>query len=124
MQNVHPMFVHFPLALLSVGLLFDILGYFLRKESLLNAGWWCFSLGVVPAIVTVATGIQAEHTVALSGEAHEILENHEHFQIYSTVVLLALLIWRSLNRGAIPRLKYVYFAIAVIAIFGSHFGEH
>ena len=30
MQNVHPMFVHFPQALLSVGLLFD-LGYFLRE---------------------------------------------------------------------------------------------
>lgn len=126
MQNVHPMFVHFPLALLSVGLLFDILGYFLRKESLLNAGWWCFSLGVVSAIVTVMTGFQAEHTVAVSGEAHDILENHEHFQIYSTLVFLALLNWRSLKRGAIPRLKYVYFAIAAIAViailYGSHFG--
>ena len=39
MQNIHPMFVHFPLALLSVGLLFDILGYLLKKQSLSSAGW-------------------------------------------------------------------------------------
>ncbi|WP_339383725.1 DUF2231 domain-containing protein [Oculatella sp. LEGE 06141] len=27
LKNIHPVFVHFPLALLSAGLLFDVLGY-------------------------------------------------------------------------------------------------
>jgi len=126
MQNIHPMFVHFPLALLSVGLLFDVLGYFLKKQSLSHAGWWCFALGVISAIVTVFTGIQAEHTVSVSGEAHEILEQHEHFQTYSTIVFVGLLIWRSITRGAIPRLAIAYFIVTAIAVaailYGSHYG--
>ncbi|BAY65660.1 hypothetical protein NIES22_57670 [Calothrix brevissima NIES-22] len=126
MQNVHPMFVHFPLALLSVGLLFDILGYLLKKSSLSSAGWWCFSLGVLSAIVTVFTGMQAEHTVKVSGEAHEILEKHEHFQITSTVVFVVLWIWRSITREGIPKFAIIYLVITAIAvgaiIYGSHYG--
>lgn len=126
MQNIHPMFVHFPIALLSVGLLFDILGYFLKRESLSHAGWWCFSLGVVSAIVTVFTGMQAEDTVSLSPAAHEVLETHEHFQIYSTIALTGLLIWRSLRRNILPRWAGIYLIVSAIAVsailYGSHFG--
>lgn len=126
LQNIHPIFVHFPLALLSVGVIFDLLGYSLRKSSLANVGWWCFALGVVSAIITVITGLQAEATVSLSPEAHEVLEQHEHFQIYSTVVLTGLLIWRSIKRGGLPKPNVVYLAIAVIAVgailFGAHYG--
>lgn len=126
LQNVHPLFVHFPLALLSAGILFDVLGYGLKKPSLSNAGWWCFALGVLSAIVTVFTGLQAEETVSLSQEAHEVLENHEHFQIYSTVVLTGLLIWRGIKRGRLPNPSIVYLLINAIAVgailFGSHYG--
>ncbi|MEC4880808.1 MAG: DUF2231 domain-containing protein [Scytonema sp. PMC 1070.18] len=124
MQNIHPMFVHFPLALLAVGLLFDILGYFFKKESLTHAGWWCFLLGVISAVVTVFTGLQAEETVTVSGEAHEILEQHEHFQISSTVVFVLLLIWRSLTRERTPRLPIIYFTIAVLTLAAISFGAH
>ncbi|WP_315787953.1 DUF2231 domain-containing protein [Fischerella sp. JS2] len=126
MQNIHPIFVHFPLALLSVGLLFDVLGYLLKKQSLTSAGWWCFSVGVLSAIVTVFTGMQAEHTVKVSGEAHEILESHEHFQITSTVVFVVLWIWRCITREGIPKLAIIYFVITVIAVgaisYGAHYG--
>jgi uncharacterized membrane protein len=126
LQNVHPVFVHFPLALLSAGILFDVLGYALKKTSLSNAGWWCFALGVIAAIITVFTGLQAEETVSLSKEAHEVLEHHEHFQIYSTVVLTGLLIWRSIKRGALPNPAVGYLIITAIAVgaivFGSHYG--
>jgi uncharacterized membrane protein len=98
----------------------------LKKPSLSNAGWWCFALGVVSAIVTVVTGLQAEDTVSLSPDAHEVLETHEHFQIYSTIVFIALLIWRSFKRGSLPRFASVYFVVTAIAVgailYGSHFG--
>ncbi|MCU0570698.1 MAG: DUF2231 domain-containing protein [Oculatellaceae cyanobacterium Prado106] len=126
MQNIHPLFVHFPIALLSVGLLFDALGYFLKKESLAHAGWWCFSLGVISAVVTVFTGMQAEDTISLSPAAEAVLETHEQFQIYSTAVLVGLLIWRSFRKGGLPRWGGIYWVVSAIAVstilYGSHFG--
>lgn len=126
LQNIHPLFVHFPLALLSASILFDILGYILRKPSLSNAGGWCLGLGVIAAIVTVITGLQAEETVSLSQEAHTVLEHHEHFQIYSTIVLTGLLIWRGLKRGTVPNPAVVYLGVTAIMVgailFGSHYG--
>jgi uncharacterized membrane protein len=126
LQNIHPVFVHFPLALLAAGIVFDIAGYALKKQSLSHAGWWCFALGVVSAIVAVLTGLQAEDTVSLSQEAHEVLENHEHFQIYSTLVLTGLLIWWGMKRGVLPNPSVVYLVITAIAVsailYGSHYG--
>ncbi len=126
MQNIHPMFVHFPLALLSVGLLFDILGYFFKKQSLSSTGWWCFSLGVLSAVVTVFTGMQAANTVTVSGETKEILESHEHFQITSTIVFVVLWIWRSFSRQNPPKSAIIYFVIAAVTVgaivYGAHYG--
>lgn len=126
MKNFHPLFVHFPIGLLSVGVLFDILGYFLKKQSLSNAGFWCFGLGVISAVVTVLTGLQAEKTVSLSPAVDVILETHQRFQTYSTIVFVGLLIWRSFKKGALPPLTNVYLVVAALAVaailYGSHFG--
>ena len=81
---------------------------------------------MLSAIVTVFTGIQAEHTVKVSGEAHEILENHEHFQITSTIVFVVLWIWRCIIRERIPKFAIIYFVITAIAVgaifYGAHYG--
>lgn len=126
MKNVHPLFVHFPIALLSLAILLDVLGYFLKKQSLLNAGWWTFLFGVISAIVTVATGLQAEKTVSLSQQAHDVLETHQRFQTYTTLVFVVLLIWRSLKKGALPRPAIAYLVVAAIAtatiLYGADYG--
>jgi uncharacterized membrane protein len=126
MENIHPLFVHFPIALLLTGLLLDGLGFILKKSGLSIAGWWCFGLGVISAVVTVFTGLQAEETVSLSQEASEVLEMHEHFQLYSTAVLVGLLIWRCFKWRLIPPLASVYFIITILAVgaisYGSHYG--
>lgn len=126
MENIHPLFVHFPIALLLTGFLLDGLGFLLKKSGLSIAGWWCFGLGVLSAIAAVITGLQAEETVTLSQEASEVLEMHEHFQLYSTAVLVGLLIWRCLKWRLIPPLASAYFVVALLAVgaisYGSHYG--
>ena len=37
---MHPIFVHFTIALTSASLVFDSLGFFFNKTSLTNAGGW------------------------------------------------------------------------------------
>ncbi|WP_017301367.1 DUF2231 domain-containing protein [Nodosilinea nodulosa] len=126
MENIHPLFVHFPIALLLTGLLLDGLGFVLKKSALSTAGWWCFGLGVLSAVVTVFTGMQAESTVSLGPEASEVLEKHEHFQLYSTVALVGLLIWRCIRWRLVPPLASVYFVVTILAVgaiaWGSHYG--
>lgn len=127
MQNIHPWFVHFPLALLAFGLLFDFLGFVWKKHSLSAAGWWCHVFGVATAIPTILTGFQAFFTVGHSTEAaHQIMRTHRNVQLTVGILFTGLLIWRSISKHIVPRRTPIYFVIAATAVglmlYGAHLG--
>ena len=130
MQNIHPLFVHFPLALLSTGLFFDFLGLTLRKESFRNAGWWCQAFGILAVIAAATTGLMAEESLDHSthnDQVHETLELHETLMLISAGLFAALFVWRAIRKSALPsRLPLValYFAIGAAASGTMFFGAH
>ena len=38
--DLHLLVIHFPIALLSIAVLFDFLFYFTRRDDLISASWW------------------------------------------------------------------------------------
>lgn len=129
MQNIHPLFVHFPIALLSVGVLFSILGIIFKKSSLQNAAWWCQLFGTVAIIAAVITGLIAESTVKHSDKVHEILESHELFGLIAAGLFVVIFIWRSILKTDLPKtLSYllIYLVISISAVgimfYGAHLG--
>lgn len=57
--NWHPLLVHYPIALVIVGLLIEIFTAFNRRAVLRTAGRWMIALGVASAIPTLLSGIYA-----------------------------------------------------------------
>ena len=53
---LHPIFVHFPVALLPVAVVCDLLGRLTGRSSLLHAGWWTLLFATIAAPVTAVTG--------------------------------------------------------------------
>ncbi|MBS3964326.1 MAG: DUF2231 domain-containing protein [Methylomonas sp.] len=94
MRNLHPLWVHFPIALLSLFLLADVLGVALRKTEWRRFASGLLYLGTLFAGITVIAGLIAAGTVAHGGEVHEIMERHEHLGISVFSMALALSIWR------------------------------
>ena len=107
MLNLHPLFIHFPIALLTVGFLFDLIGVLLKKESLNNAGWWCQLAGIFGGAVAVGTGLWAESTVPHGGASHELMENHKILAIISFSILFVAFIWRAVNKSKLPESKQI-----------------
>ncbi len=80
MGELHPPVVHFAIALTIMGIIFDIAGFILKKESLKNAGFWTFIVGVLAVWGAAITGHGAEEVVEhlIEGTAaEELLETHE-----------------------------------------------
>jgi len=77
MANVHPLFVHFPIALLNGFLLMELLGAITDKRSLRSAATWMLYLGTLGAVVTVITGLIAESGVGHGAGVHELMLNKE-----------------------------------------------
>lgn len=77
MANLHPLVVHFPIALLVSFWLAAALALPFRSQGLYQAASWMLYFGTTAAAVAVAVGFQAAETVDHSEEVHAILERHE-----------------------------------------------
>ena len=77
MHPIHPMLVHFPIALLSAAVFFDLLGKKWRPEECRIAGLYTLVLGFAGAAMSVASGAMAEDAVEHSGVPERAIEIHE-----------------------------------------------
>lgn len=103
MQNFHPLFVHFPIALLLAAWLLTVLGMLWRRETLHRAATWNLALGALGAALAAWTGVQGSRTVTPHNfEIHEIMELHERLGLAVAWGAAALVAWRALRRRAWP----------------------
>jgi uncharacterized membrane protein len=77
LNHLHPMIVHFPIALLIVGFLFDLIGTLLKKEFYSNAGFYLLILGTVGVVAAYLSGGYAGDGVSEAGALKQALETHE-----------------------------------------------
>lgn len=95
--NVHPMFVHFPIALLFTSALLDLLAYSLpgRVRALLrNVGSVLAIVGALSAVVTYFTGRAAAQTVLTPGMAHALVNDHWQWAFWTVWYFAALALVR------------------------------
>lgn len=127
MQNIHPLFVHFPIALLSAALLFELIAMAFKKPASQTAGWWTFVLGVIAIAVTAVTGLIAESTVLHTDDAHELILQHRNLEIIAGVIVVLLFIWRLSLKSELPGstvLRTVYTGIFILAVAALLTGAH
>ena len=131
LDEIHPLIIHFPIALLSVGFLCDLLSYILQNKSLAHAGWWNFIFGVVSSVCALITGLITDLSSkpSLVDEPFPVHENHASLQIFVVCIFLALMIWRINLRGSLPansRNAVIYLGVLGVAVailfYGSHLG--
>ncbi len=94
MENLHPLFVHFPIALLSLFIVIDVAGSLLARPAWRNVAGWLLYLGTLFAAIAATAGLIASASVAHGGDVHEIMEHHEHLGISVLSLATALSAWR------------------------------
>ncbi|GMR04931.1 MAG: hypothetical protein BMS9Abin23_0852 [Thermodesulfobacteriota bacterium] len=127
MANIHPLFVHFPIALLNAFLLAEILNYFLKRDDLRAASSYTLYLGTLGAAAAVLAGFRAASTVGHVEGVHAIMETHEHFGLTILGLSVILSIWRLKVRARFSqtgRLLHLFFAFVLVVIiaFGADLG--
>ncbi|MGG0656281.1 DUF2231 domain-containing protein [Rummeliibacillus pycnus] len=89
---LHPSIVHFPIALLVLGAVLEIINTFMKKESLNKFGTFLIIIGVLSGFLALATGDQAEEFAFQNwGRGlHDQVETHSLFADISIIVFSAL----------------------------------
>lgn len=128
--HFHPMIVHFPIALLLMGLVFEVLSAFFKNYKFLSIGAvYLLVFGAVAAIASWITG--QLFTAEMEGAAGEIMETHELFAsitMYLSIGTAFLYTWYMLKPPARFNLRWIVLAmyclvgiaVAVTGFFGGN----
>ncbi|HBG46530.1 MAG TPA: hypothetical protein DDW94_06010 [Deltaproteobacteria bacterium] len=127
MPNIHPLIVHFPIALLDSFLLMELLSFFTGRESFRFAADWMLYLGTAGALGAVLAGLWAATTVEHSEEAHAVLLTHRDLGLTVLALSLFLSAWRIYSRGRFSRKGRLFhlavaFIIAAVMAIGADKG--
>jgi len=90
--NYHPLFVHFPIVLWLLALLFELLAVWQGSDDMQRTASRMLYLGTLAAIVTVMTGFAAQKSIP-PGDAQRVVGIHEALMLVSTSLALALCIF-------------------------------
>lgn len=119
--HLHPMLVHFPIALVVFGFIAEIAALYFKKEVCLSkAGFFLLIFGTLSAIVAWLTGNL--FTAEMSGAAGEIKETHELFALITlgallvTSVLRIVLQTKKNENAGIRWLAFALYGVATIAV--------
>lgn len=114
--NVHPVFVHFPIALLPTTLLFYAIGILKKKDRFLFAGRLCLFLTLLSTIVTVITGLLAADSFSHNETIHRIMMTHQKIGYAILVFGILLFVWSFIQKEGIPRLPKLFLLVLVFTV--------
>lgn len=94
LAELHPIIVHFPIALLFTSVALDILALFLRRAGLVATSSWCLLLGVIGALAAGITGEISSRVTIKSPQVAALVDTHQHVAILSGVIFSFVLVLR------------------------------
>lgn len=116
-QNIHPLVVHFPVALLPAAALIYWLALLARREAWQWTGLWLLGLGVLGAAAAVATGLYAAPGVMLAPSVKEHLLIYHKWIMLSTLALsVALALWAIAARPMPRRWRGLFLALLLVMV--------
>lgn len=117
MHPIHPLAVHFPIALLITSVVFDLLAVRWPHKSFQDAGFYTLIAGLLGAVAAVLTGALAEEVVEDKGIPESVLEIHEALGYATLFFFIGLLALRLLMRWKlIKEIPALYLTMGFVGI--------
>ncbi|MEI6123032.1 MAG: ferritin family protein [Bacteroidota bacterium] len=121
-SHLHPMLVHFPVALITIGFLADVLSLFFNKKEpcLSKVGFYLMIFGTLGAIAAFFSG--EFFTNDFTGVMGELKERHELFAKITMYVMIAAcliriyLVWKKKSHGVLKWLVFFLYFLATASV--------
>lgn len=127
-DTIHPIVVHFVIAMVLFGVLCDIIGYFTKNTRLYEVGWWNMVFATVSIFIAIIFGqIEAGLATPYAAAAGD-LNLHTLLGWSLSGILAAITAWRYIirlqNPDSLPKAYMGMNAIlTVIVLFQVYLGD-
>ena len=119
MPPLHPLIVHFPIALVIVAAGLEVIAWIFNKAALHRAALVNLIAATIIAIPVILAGLAAEEAVFALDPAHETLEIHETLAFVSMGILILLSVWAIIGYRRWDDKAPMLFLIALLIAAGS-----
>jgi uncharacterized membrane protein len=122
LTHIHPMIVHFPIALLLIGFLSEVVGLITRKKFFSDAAFLLLVTGALGAVAAVLTGSYAAGGLEEGGTLKQAVDIHEEaaeLAMWLAVAAAAFRIFLVIVKKHAGLLRYAavfLFLVAVLAV--------
>lgn len=89
---IHPMIVHFPIALLTTFVLLEILWFIFRKDWIKNSSVLTLFIGLISVIPTLLSGEASAEAIENMQQVAELVKSHETFAKLTGLTFLIVFI--------------------------------
>ena len=120
--NLHPVFVHFTVALLSLStglfILLHLFGSHLPeglRQQLRTVARWNLWLGAGITLITVAAGFYAYNTVAHDAPSHAAMTDHRNWALVTAPLFIAIALWSMIYVWRGRQLGSLFIVVLLIA---------
>lgn len=117
--KIHPVIIHFPVALFTVYTLFEIISLYMKEKNFERVSLIILGLGILFSVWAVMTGDKAFETVRnlLSEEQLKLVESHENYATitmfyYAGLLFIKFFLLTKNKMGGL--VKYIYLAMVFI----------
>ncbi|MFO0775340.1 MAG: DUF2231 domain-containing protein [Nitrospiraceae bacterium] len=115
MHPIHPMIVHFPIALLAVSTAIEAAAVLWKKEQLRETSFLLLALGIAAAGAAAITGHFAEEAAEAQKIPEAAIELHESFAIAAAAIFAVVLGLRfAMRRGMMTDMPGLTLAGAIV----------
>lgn len=123
MQNIHPLFVHFPIALTLSALLFEVLYWLFKRDAFDTTSTNLIVIAALAAIAAMITGSLAGDSVPHPASVSHLIDIHGDLEGTGGSIAIAAALWTLVmkNRYRIVRLALFTLAAGIIG-FGASYG--
>lgn len=117
-SHLHPMIVHFPIALITAGFIADVVFLFFKSEKCLSkTGFYLMVIGALAAIAAWSTG-QLFTSEPNQGEIVSVFEKHETGALITMILMIigaTFRIWLVIMKKEESQLKWIAFGFYLLA---------
>ncbi|MEA5475379.1 DUF2231 domain-containing protein [Synechococcus sp. CCY9201] len=103
MDTIHPIVVHFVIAMAVISVIFDFIGVFARRPNLFEVSFWNLLVATVAIFVAIIFGQIEAGLASPYGASRDILNLHSTIGWSLAAVLAVLSAWRYVIRSRDPR---------------------
>ena len=119
--NIHPLLVHFPIALLCAAAAVDVVGCALRRNTLHQVATLLYVLGTGGAIAAYVTGRAASQTIWFPGMAQAVVREHWDWAFrtvwfFAIVTLLRVVLLRPSRREPSRAIVATFALVGLVGI--------